>query len=431
MHRILLTLPVIILMLAGQASAVGETTFLDYSDDTAGFALQYPSNWTVVENVNTMISVQDGTIDVIHQEDLSSAERGSYKVMVHVDGSPRYVSNVLVMVRPFEANVSPYDTSEDASLAVKSDFERTMASGTYFLEDTYLGNSHAWVYRRTMNVPQWDDQLRITYYLTASKTKAYMMIETVMMSKLADPVYADQFNQVIQSFRVTQNESSAIDPSLDWGAIKPGSEDVTAENQVGQTEIHENFDNNALGWPTGNNASVADGRYVLNSMDGYPFTVRNTGLGQITFDFSYQAQVEFLDGNTTAGYGLVFGYMDENNYYAFLVTKSGQFLVVQEKDGEVINLVPWTSSPLLMGTSHTLLVQGDYQTLNEGVVTHRYATMFYVDGEQVCRTDITNVLSVSGWFGLFVSEGMEVAFDSLVSRNFLVDGVMTLDRIDQ
>ena len=48
--------------------------------------------------------------------------------------------------------------------------------------------------------------------------------------------------------------------------------------------------------------------------------------------------------------------------------------------------------------------------------------------ENKFTTDINDVLAVSGWFGLFVSEGVEVAFDSLVARNYLPGGVMTLDR---
>lgn len=410
------------------ALAASSSELVEFTSRQGGFSFQYPEYWTVVTDPDTMISIQDGSIDLIRQENFTESERASYMAMVHVDGSPRYLSNVVFMARPHRG----YQTAEQAVQAVKNDFERTMASGTYFLEETYLGESHTYVYRKSVSVPGWRDTVRITYYVAASTSKAYMMVESVLSSVLEDPVYRDQFNQVVQSFRITANETTPIDPGLDWGAAKPGGGapfggEVNLE--TGQVEIHEDFDNNRFGWPTGPNASVSGGRYVLDSQGGYPFTVRNTGLGQIAFDFCYEGKVEFLSGNESAGYGLVFGYLDENNYFAFLVTRGGQFMVFQEKDGRVNELVPWTATSYLEGRSHTLLVQGDYQTLREGGVTHRYVLAFYIDGKEVARSNVSNVLSVSGWYGLFVSEGVRVAFDSLVTRNFLLGGVMTLERI--
>jgi hypothetical protein len=416
-------------LLIGIASADSNSNLVGYSDDRNGFSFQYPSYWTLEKSVDQMISIQDGTIDLIRQEDLSLSERESYKAMVHVAGSPRYVSNVVFMVHPNSGTT--YGTSEDAVQSLKRDFEDTMASGTFFLEETYLGESHAFVYQRNVNVPQWHDSAQITYYLAASTSRAYMMVETVLASQLADSVNSDQFNQVVQSFRVTANESTPIDPSLDWGAAKPGTptENLNLGTEVGQVEIHEYFDNNEFHWPSGDNAKIKNGQYELNSVNSYPFTVRNTGLGQISFDFSYQGDATFLDGSESAGYGLVFGYTDENNYYAFLVTAGGQFMVGRERDGQVTNLVPWTSTEFLQGPTHTLFVQGDYQTLNEAGPANRYVIIFYIDGHQVCETEINDVLAVSGWFGLFVSKDLDVEFDNLISRNFLVDAVMSLQRI--
>jgi hypothetical protein len=421
---------VLIALAVFMASSVASASsnLVDYVDKANGFTLQYPDYWTVVKDADTMIAAQAGSLDLINAEGLSSAEKDSYKVMIHVDGKPRYLSNVLVLVRPFG---SPYSSAENAVQAVKLDFEKNMASGTYFLEDSYLGESHAYTYRKSMGVPQWNDSIRVTYYLTAGKSRAYMMIETVMASALNDAVYRDQFNQVLQSFRATDNETTPIDPSLDWGSAKPGAVPPPSgpgNTEVGQIEIHENFDNNSFNWPTGPNASIKDGRYILDSRNAYPFTVRNTGLGQISFDFSYQGDVEFLDGSDSAGYGLVFAYTDADNYYAFLITKGGQFMVVQEQNGQVRNIIPWTPTAALSGTKHTLSIQGDYQTLNEGALTHRYTIAFNIDGAEVARTDINDVLGVSGWFGLFVSEGVEVGYDSLVARNFLQGGVATLER---
>jgi hypothetical protein len=404
---------------------------LPYEATESGFTFQYPTYWSLITDVDEMISTQDGSVDLIRQEDMTASERESYKAMVHVDGNHRYLSNVVFMAYPHSDSGAPYRSSEDAVQALKHDFELKMASGTYFLEETYLGESHAFVYRRTVPERQWSDSIRITYYLTAGRAKAYMVVETVLLSHMDDPVYRDQFNQVVQSFRVTANETTAIDPSLDWGAYKPGegtSPDAGGE-PVGKVDYLEDFNNNKMNWPTGEYAKIQDGMYVLDSRNGYPFTVRNTGLGEISFDFSYEGEVRFLNGNDDAGYGLVFGYQDEDNYYAFLINEGGRFMVVQEKDAQVRSLVPWTETTYLNGNTHDLLIQGDYQTLNEGGISHRYSVIFYIDGNEVSNIDINDILGIAGSFGIFVSEDLNVAFDSLVARNYLLDSIMTLDRV--
>ena len=79
--------------------------------------------------------------------------------------------------------------------------------------------------------------------------------------------------------------------------------------------------------------------------------------------------------------------------------------MVREQNGKVQDIIPWTSSTALTGTKHTLSILGDYQTLQQTGLTHRYTIAFQIDNNEVARTDIGDVLSVSGWFGVFVSEG--------------------------
>jgi hypothetical protein len=427
-------LALIILLAAGAGSydapMPGDLT--TYQDEQWGFSFNYPEYWSLVTDTDEMLDVQDGTIDLISEEDFTQKERDSYRVMVHVDGSPRYVSNVAFLVYPHRDDGRiMYDNAESAVLAVVDEFTDGMASGTWFLEETYLGESHTYVYRRRVRVPEWNDEIIITYYLTASRANAYMIVKTVLNTALSD-TNLDQFNQVIQSFRVEANESGAIDPSLDWGSFKPGEDGTSGEDntEVGRNLIREDFRNNSRGWPVEDDAEIRNDRYILDSITRSPFVVFNTSLGQIEFDFSYEGEVEFLDGDETAGYGLVFGYRDEDNYFAFLVTADGHFIVPEEKQGVVTELIPWTDSDLLDEGMHTLMVQGDYQTVTDPDVEHRYELIFYIDGQPVGTARTNRVLDVSGWYGIFVSEDLEVAFDWLESRNFIPDAVMTLERFE-
>ncbi len=418
-------------MMSG-AALPGSEALTEYVDQEAGFSFRHPVYWVLTTDVDEMLAAIDGPIDLIREEELTESERERYRALVHVDGSPRYLSNIAVLVHPHQSGRGPaFETSEEAAQAVANDFDRTIASGTYFLEETYLGESHTFVYRRREPVEAWGDSIRITYHLTASRTHAYLLVETILLHAI-DAVYQNQFNQVIQSFRVRANESGMIDPSLDWGAFKPGEDPSVSEPEtdIGRIEIREDFHNNAFGWPVGDDARLRDGRYELDSTGGYPFTVTSTALGQIAFDFSYEGEVEFLDGDESAAYGLVFAYRDEDNYFAFLVTQSGLYLVVEERDGVVTEIIPWSFSPVSYGERHTLMVQGNYQTVANPDVAHRYELVFMIDGTKIDMAVMEHVLDVSGWYGLFVSENLHVAFDSLVSRNYLIDSLETLERVE-
>jgi len=350
-----------VLFLLISEGARASVSLIQYVNETLGFSFQYPENWVLVDDVEKILSIQDGTVNLIREEEYTSEERNSYKVMVHVDGSPRYLSNVVVKVKPHQSSTGrPFASSEDALQALKEEFERARASGIFFLEEIYLGESHTFVYRRNVKVPQWEDTIRVTYYLAASRTHAYILVESVLLSALGNSVYRDGFNQLVQSFRVLANETQPIDPSLDWGASKPGAgvEGVPSEDMaLGRIEIREDFLDNSRGWPVNEAARLIGGRYELSSSQG-PFTVTNIGMGQIGFDFSYEGEFEFISGDETAGYGLVFAYTDEDNYYAFLVTQKGQFLVVRESLGKIENLIDWTFTPRLTGKKHRLMVQG-------------------------------------------------------------------------
>lgn len=409
-----------------------EEVLVEYEDSASGFSLQYPRYWKVVTDVDSMIPILDADADLVREEELSQSDRDAYKVLVHVDGNPRYLSNVVVLCYAHNPDGRPaYDTSEEAVESVAEDFDRNKASGTYLLQEIYLGESRTVVYRRELRVGSWRDSLRITYYLTASRTHAYMLVETVLASAL-DSVTENHFNQVVQSFRVTANESGTVDPSLGWGEFKPGEEPIEPELEqpVGLILIEEDFEDNVMEWPEGDQAELSDGRYVLDSRNGYPFTVTTVGLGEIEFDFSYEAEVEFLGGDESSGYGLVFAYRDKDNYMAFLVAHGGAYLVVEERNGEISELIPWTAYAFMEGEDHTLMVQGDYQRMSDPDRPHRYVLAFCIDGNEVGRLVTCDVLDVSGGFGVFVSEGVQVAYDRLVSRNRLLSGVMTLQRYE-
>jgi len=350
--------------------------------------------------------------------------------MFHIPGDKFYDSNLLVFVKPLPQEDEKYTSSSDALDAVVAEFDINKASGTFYLQENWLGESHAHVYRRVVPIDIWDENIQITYYLLASTTSAYMIVETVYLGSLTgDQFY--MFNQVVTSFRITENEDNAAGPGLEWGTTKPGGDEAVIDSDSGYGEIEEveEFLNNDRGWPASDASEIQNGYYTLDSRDRNPFTVHNTALGTIGFDFSYEGQVTFKDGDLNGAYGLVYGYRDSDNYFAFLIAQNDRFLVIEERDGEIEYLAEWTESDLLDGDSHTLMVQGDYQTLPPTEPGYRYVFGFYVDGENVGNAEIRRIHDVSGYYGVFVSRDLEVTFDWLKSRNYLIDSAFSFDRV--
>jgi len=400
----------------------------DYHDTELGYSFSYPESWTMVADVDQMLYVQDGPVDLIREELIPESELDTYQVMVHIPDDEYYLSNIVVFVKPLPEN-SGFDSTEDALDTVQQDFEKNKESGTFNLQENWLGESHAHVYRRVVPIDVWDENIQITYYLTASKTRAYMLVETVYPGSLTDD-QSYMFNQVITSFRIDSNEYGDDGPGLGWGTTKPGGDDsaIDPDAGFGKIELVEDFNNNSRGWPVGASSHIENGAYNLDSRDLNPFTIRNIALGSIGFDFSYEGNVEYIDGEENEGYGLVFGYRDEDNYFAFLITNGGQFLVIEEYMGTVSQLVDWTESGFLDGDSHTLMVQGDYLTMPAPLTGYRYNLAFYIDDQQVANTVVDRIHDVSGWYGLYISRDVNVSFDWLKTRNYLINSVFSLDR---
>lgn len=425
--KIFSTVICLLMLLITSQPASSNVQLLEFKDEIAGFSILYPNYWKIVTDPERIIEIQDGAFDLIKQEEMSESERLNHKLMIHVDGSPKYLSNVVVIVSPhLKAGGKKYNNAEDAVQALKNQFESSKPSGTYFLEETYLGNSHAFCYRKAKSISG-RDTIRTSYYLTASVDQSYMLVETVQMSQFDLPAYSYLFEQIIRSFRVLANEPLESGPG--WGISgedyekgEPALDVPRIEGPPEQTVIRENFDSNVNGWPSGDYAEIVDGKYQLDSRGKFPFTVTNVKLGHIGFDFSCEAAIDFLEGDENSGYGVVFAFEDDDNYFVFLINQAGAFLVAQEQDGKVRNIINWTQTKLVQGRSNILMVTGDYQTVRGRDITHKYKLTFKINGGEAASAEIENVYDMTGCFGLFVSEGVKIACDSLVTRNFIPEG---------
>ena len=117
-----------------------------------------------------------------------------------------------------------------------------------------------------------------------------------------------------------------------------------------------------------------------------------------------------MSGPLENEYGVMVRYQpDTDDFYLFVISSSGSFIVEKYVAGEWQTLVPWTESPAIQG--------GDAVTRLR-VTCQGNKMRFFADGEQLTQIEDTSFRS--GNIGLLVSTfdkgGAVVAFDNLRVR---------------
>lgn len=57
------------------------------------------------------------------------------------------------------------------------------------------------------------------------------------------------------------------------------------------------------------------------------------------------ATVKKMSGSLSSGYGVIFCYQDNNNFYRLLITTGGYYCVYEKVGGTYNTIIPWTSIP--------------------------------------------------------------------------------------
>ena len=204
-----------------------------------------------------------------------------------------------------------------------------------------------------------------------------------------------------------------------YGTIVPpdiggGSTEVTvvAERrpEVGEVLYTEDFDDPTSGWDefSGDDQTVGyqGGRYVIlvdreNWMtwgnayewfdDGILITVDATKIG----------------GPDDNGFGVVFGYQDDLNFYRFEIASDGYYRFGKYVDNEWIELIPWTTSELIL--------QGE-ATNRVSAAMRGGRLVFAVNGEVLTATEDDSFSDgdVGLVAGSFDEAGMVIGFDDFV-----------------
>lgn len=120
------------------------------------------------------------------------------------------------------------------------------------------------------------------------------------------------------------------------------------ENGLGALVYHENFLKNRSNWESESKENIStilsDNQVLLKVLKDSP-TAR---AGYVTLeqnsDYSIESIVRKVNGADNNGYGIIFGFKDWNNYYHFLISGNGSYMISETFEGVSLNIAEWTFS---------------------------------------------------------------------------------------
>jgi S1-C subfamily serine protease/antitoxin component YwqK of YwqJK toxin-antitoxin module len=184
------------------------------------------------------------------------------------------------------------------------------------------------------------------------------------------------------------------------------------ENGLGAIVYRENFRANKEHWEV-----KLDGSTSVLTKDGnvtlYLANEKNASrINYITLDqksnYSIESIIQKKSGKGNEGYGIIFGYKDWNNYYRFLISEYGSYVILGEFEGVNTNICDWTKSQAInVGNKRNLLK----------VMKFGDEFIFSINGEIVERSKSKNLRGNN--FGIFASGKGEYVLENIIVKEFV------------
>ena len=132
------------------------------------------------------------------------------------------------------------------------------------------------------------------------------------------------------------------------------------ENGLGALVYNENFIDNKDHWED----KVEGSSSVLTNDGNVSLYLKNDNItsryNYITLDqnsnYSIESIIQKKSGKGNEGYGIIFGFKDWNNYYQFLISEYGSYIILGQFEGVNIKICEWTKSNAInIGNKRNLL----------------------------------------------------------------------------
>ncbi len=188
---------------------------------------------------------------------------------------------------------------------------------------------------------------------------------------------------------------------------------VTGEDHFNK-EFIEDFedDKNLNGWPL-DEKGKAQSKIILGTglkMENY----KKTGFNQLielpfnlNVDFEIHCSVQFIDGTKERNAGLVWGYIDQNNYNFFYISADGHFVIGNVKSGKNENLKKGPTNFLLPDNTANVL----------SVARKGNEMSYYINGNPVGFEPFNAVIGSK--IGFHIDKKLVVVFQELSVKQSL------------
>jgi len=186
------------------------------------------------------------------------------------------------------------------------------------------------------------------------------------------------------------------------------------ENGLGALVYNENFKINKEQWERkfqDNISRIAEDGNLSLYLTTDNLTSR---FNYITLDqkssFSIESVIQKKSGKGNEGYGLIFGFKDWNNYYQFLISEYGSYIILGEFEGVNIKICQWTKSNAInIGNKRNLLK----------VMKFGDEFIFSINGEVVERPKSKDLRGNN--IGIIAGGRGEFVLENLIVKEFLTD----------
>jgi len=147
---------------------------------------------------------------------------------------------------------------------------------------------------------------------------------------------------------ITHRLSSVVN---ELGTPGPAEVTVVVQPERGELLYSDDFQDPSSGWDDsgGDDQSVGyqDGRYVIR-IDKSNWMTWGNANQWFEDEILITVNATKLSGPDDNGFGVVFGYQDELNFYRFEISSDGYYRFGKYVDDEWIEIIPWTESELIL-----------------------------------------------------------------------------------
>ncbi|MDR0537273.1 MAG: trypsin-like peptidase domain-containing protein [Tannerellaceae bacterium] len=203
-------------------------------------------------------------------------------------------------------------------------------------------------------------------------------------------------NNKLNSFNINNNSHIECDEVGNYQMIF--SEYFNSEENPNQWKLLND---------TSSSSKILSGKGLLMENKNADISFQSTILVPINSseNFSIETTVNFIKGNDSTGYGLVWGFKDWNNYYTFLITADGYYKIGYMYNGNSGDLKEWTKTPHINKNTGGNLIK---------INSVDYVMSYYINGENVFTG---NVYDLKGnYTGFFVHGEIEILFENLIVK---------------